>query len=362
MKTKITFISLLFMFIIGTWVIPQKASAQGRYVSYQVFYDELSPYGFWVNSPEYGYVWVPNVDAGFTPYATNGYWAYTVEGWTWVSYFSWGWAPFHYGRWYTDAIYGPMWIPGNEWGPGWVTWRRSADYYGWSAMEPGVSNNVAYGRNYYPPHNHWTILKGSDFGRTNINNYYVNSSNNTEIINNSVVINNVWTDKTHNVKYNAGPDKGDVEKHIGKTITPVSIKESNKPGQTMANNQLQIYRPQVQKNSTTGVKSAPSKVANLKDVKAIKQRTTGTSNQKINQPAKQNFSSPKQTVQPTKQKPAQSIPTKKVEPVNRPAQSIAPKRAEPTPQFKQPKPLKEEVKQPKQSIPVQNKEENKHPH
>ena len=92
---------------------PQKASAQVS-VSFQVFYDDLSPYGNWVDNPNYGYVWVPDVSPGFTPYGTNGYWAFTEAGWTWVSEYPWGWAPFHYGRWYADPMYGYMWIPGNE--------------------------------------------------------------------------------------------------------------------------------------------------------------------------------------------------------------------------------------------------------
>jgi hypothetical protein len=40
-------------------------------VSYQSFYDQLSPYGNWVNYPGYGYVWSPNAGPDFQPYATN---------------------------------------------------------------------------------------------------------------------------------------------------------------------------------------------------------------------------------------------------------------------------------------------------
>src|SRR5665647_1119392 len=103
MKNKILFISLLLMFNISTCLTIQKASAQVS-VSFQVFYDELSPYGYWVDNPDYGYVWVPNVAPGFTPYGSNGYWVFTNEGWTWVSNYPWGWAPFHYGRWFYDPI------------------------------------------------------------------------------------------------------------------------------------------------------------------------------------------------------------------------------------------------------------------
>src|SRR5580692_6949742 len=52
-------------------------------VSYQSFYDQLSPYGQWINNPTYGYVFMPNVGPDFKPYTTNGHWVYTDEGWTW---------------------------------------------------------------------------------------------------------------------------------------------------------------------------------------------------------------------------------------------------------------------------------------
>ena len=52
MKTKIKIVTLLLIFCAGTWITPQKASAQRGSVSFQVFYDELSPYGTWVESPE----------------------------------------------------------------------------------------------------------------------------------------------------------------------------------------------------------------------------------------------------------------------------------------------------------------------
>ncbi len=52
----------------------EKIAAQSVTVNFQVFYDNLSPYGTWVNEAEYGYMWFPNVAAGFSPYNTNGYW------------------------------------------------------------------------------------------------------------------------------------------------------------------------------------------------------------------------------------------------------------------------------------------------
>ncbi len=107
--------------------------------AYQDFRDALSPYGQWVNSPQYGQVWVPSateVGADFTPYYSGGRWVLSDYGWTWVSDHSWGWAPFHYGRWLQIGGYGWSWIPGRVWGPAWVHWRAGGGYVGWAPLPP----------------------------------------------------------------------------------------------------------------------------------------------------------------------------------------------------------------------------------
>ena len=72
--------------------------------------DELSGYGTWDNSPQYGAIWYPDVGPGWAPYH-YGNWAYVAPwGWTWVDDEPWGFAPFHYGRW--AHIYGRWaWVP-----------------------------------------------------------------------------------------------------------------------------------------------------------------------------------------------------------------------------------------------------------
>ena len=367
MKTKILIFSFFLMLGIGTSIIPQQASAQGGPVSFQVFYDNLSPYGTWVLSPEYGYVWVPNVAPGFTPYSTNGYWVFTNEGWTWVSDYSWGWAPFHYGRWYNDPGYGYMWVPDNEWGPGWVTWRRSEGYYGWAPIGPGISISIAYSNGYNLPYNQWTFVHDRDFGRRDIHNYYMKPSNNVTIINNSTVINNTYIDKSHNRTYNAGPDRKDVEKRAGKTFTPVAIKESNKPGQKVSNNQLQIYRPQVQKNVSDGHKPAPSKVESMDKLKPSGQRTTEAQVQKGNPAVKQSQQSQPAKQQPQQKPPQQSQPVKQ-QPQQKPPQQSQPVKQQPQqkpPQQSQPvkqQPAKQQPSQPPKTNPPQNPGEDKNPH
>src|SRR5580658_10431559 len=51
----------------------QTAPPSTEPVSTQVFYDQLSPYGQWVNYPNYGYVWIPSAGIDFSPYSTEGH-------------------------------------------------------------------------------------------------------------------------------------------------------------------------------------------------------------------------------------------------------------------------------------------------
>ncbi|MBB6251770.1 DUF6600 domain-containing protein [Nitrospirillum iridis] len=61
--------------------------------------EDLTAYGSWQVTPDYGQVWYPQVDAGWVPYR-QGHWAFVAPwGWTWIDDAPWGFAPFHYGRW-----------------------------------------------------------------------------------------------------------------------------------------------------------------------------------------------------------------------------------------------------------------------
>src|SRR6185436_15870484 len=100
------------------------------------FYDDLAPYGYWYDSPSYGWAWKPReVETSWRPYQ-DGHWALTDAGWTCISDEPFGWATYHYGRWYSDPVYGWSWIPGDECAPAQVSWRESDDYIGWAPLPP----------------------------------------------------------------------------------------------------------------------------------------------------------------------------------------------------------------------------------
>ena len=247
-----------------------------NYQTDQVFYDELSPYGTWVNYPDYGYVWVPDAGPDFRPYATNGYWVYSDYGWTWVSNYIWGWAPFHYGRWFYDDYYGWAWVPGQEWAPAWVTWGSYNDNFCWAPISPRVNMTVVSSGQWMPPANSWNVVSGRHMTQVNVNNYI---QHNTTIVNNITVINNVnnYNDNGgrpgnnngnhHRVTYNRGPQVGVVESVAHTNIQPVRVTNNTRPGaQVLSNNQLSVFRPAIQQNPSQGNnnKPAPRKVEPFK--------------------------------------------------------------------------------------------------
>lgn len=217
-------------------------------VDFNTFYDALSPYGTWENDGEYGQVWVSN-EPDFTPYYSNGNWAYSDAGWAWVSNYSWGWAPFHYGRWAFRGHW--MWVPGYDWAPAWVSWRTGGDYYGWAPLGPGISIGVGVGYGGYMAPERWNFCPRNYIASGHYNNYCVDRSRNVTIINNTTIINNVSSYR--NTRYVAGPQRRDVERYTNTRITAMPIRNAGRPGATTVNRgSIQMYRPTVRPNSNNG--------------------------------------------------------------------------------------------------------------
>lgn len=208
-------------------------------VTYQRFYDDLSPYGRWVDYPGYGFVWSPSV-IDFQPYYSNGFWASTNMGWNWNSGYSWGWAPFHYGRWFYETGYGWMWLPGYEWAPAWVAWRNNASYYGWAPLGPGMHLGVSVAVNI--PYEHWNFVDPHHIMDHHVNNYIIDNSKRETIYNNTTIINNYNYTNNKKIVYSKGPAVKDVEKVTGQKITPYIVKDHNIP---VENNNLEHQQSNV---------------------------------------------------------------------------------------------------------------------
>ena len=243
-KIKI-FIAQILLLILLTSISPVKTQAQQISVSFQSFYDELSPYGSWINSPEYGYVWQPYDNQGFRPYSTNGHWVWSDEyEWIWVSDYNWGWAPFHYGRWRHDPFNGWLWVPGYQWSPAWVSWRTGGEYYGWAPLGPGIDIDYSFG-NYSPPYDYWCFAPRRYITSHRIYDYCRDERENVTIIRNTKIINNynIHGGRDRNIYVN-GPRRFEAEQYTNQSIKPVNVRELQRPGRTAVNNnEVAIYRP-----------------------------------------------------------------------------------------------------------------------
>ncbi len=240
---------------------------------YEEFYNQLAPYGRWIDYPGEGFVWVPNVEQGFRPYSSNGHWVYSDQGWTWSSNYQWGWAAFHYGRWLYEDAYGWIWVPGHEWAPAWVTWAQSGSYYGWAPLAPHISINMSVGGGWNPPAHYWNFVPQEHITQVNINNYVINNTNNTTVVNNisrnvTYINNNNFSNNSqirnsnNGAQYNTGPHVHEVEKTTNQPINPMVIHETEKPNQTHPNEQkMDFYKPKFERpNMNLPIQSRPAPV------------------------------------------------------------------------------------------------------
>jgi hypothetical protein len=143
------------------------------------FYNNLSPYGTWIEINNGVVVWRPTViRLDWSPYQ-EGRWIWTNDGWYWHSYEPFGYITYHYGRWYFDDYYGWLWYPDYDWAPAWVEWRYDNDYIGWAPLSPYASISVSVGifftYTYYAPYYHWHFVRFKHFCNPYVYNYYVPS-------------------------------------------------------------------------------------------------------------------------------------------------------------------------------------------
>ena len=97
----------------------------------------LVKFGNFVPHDRYGEVWVPTATPqGWHPYPPCQWVRSRKYGWFYDDKSPWGAIIHHYGRWAHDPQMGWVWLPGNEFSPGWVVWRSSTDYIGWAPMLP----------------------------------------------------------------------------------------------------------------------------------------------------------------------------------------------------------------------------------
>ncbi|WP_073094653.1 DUF6600 domain-containing protein [Cyclobacterium lianum] len=262
------------MFVLSFFLLysasTNSAKAAPFAVSFQVFYDELSPYGDWVEDPHYGFIWIPFAEQGFQPYRTNGHWVMSTYGNTWVSNYDWGWAPFHYGRWFFSDMYGWAWIPGYEWGPAWVNWRTGRGYYGWFPLGPRVQ---FYASVRFPVYAHWVFVPRRRLLSRNVYRYYLPGRNVNVIYNQTTIINN--TRVYNNQTYITGPSRSELRRVTRRDVPVYQVSEGRRPGRaTIDRNRLSLYKPEIRSNDQSRAEQLrPRRITSSRDYNANRAKT-----------------------------------------------------------------------------------------
>lgn len=284
--------------------VPDEENLYTPEVSFQSFYDELSPYGEWImitkeeiekelkdgegqaqtNFHESGnlvngnlvFLWKPRMSStSWHPYL-NGRWEYTDQGWMWVSNYNWGWAAYHYGRWLHTKKYGWLWMPGYVWAPSWVMWRVSDEHIGWCPLSPNAvwhSESGITNENYTkPPRNEdWVFIQKSKFADDISEANILPRAENKSLISKS---NRVLSIRLDNGKViNSGPPVKDIEKSAGREIKQKNITPGNeRRAALIGQNDIKIYQEKFKKRGSVKKFDRPKKFKKSPKAKKLLKR------------------------------------------------------------------------------------------
>ena len=249
------------------------------------FYSALDPMGDWVQVEPYGYCWQPRVahEEGWRPYM-DGSWAYTNYGWTWKSDEPFGWATYHYGRWARIKHMGWVWVPGSEWAPAWVSWRRSPEYVGWAALPPEAHSGSGFNGgvdSYYDigPAS-YNFVASQRFGEPTYRGILAEPERNVTIVNQTVNVTQITykTIENKTAVFAGGPDPEQINAVSTRQVPRLMVERINEPQAGVANavvagGVLQLLAPDIA--SASRPTNAPAKVRETVKAPEIERGWTG---------------------------------------------------------------------------------------
>jgi hypothetical protein len=198
---------------------------------HSLFYEQLAPYGRWMDVSGYGYCWRPTLTAArWKPYV-DGCWVWSSMGWTWQSNEPFGWATYHYGRWVNLSRHGWVWVPGSEWAPAWVSWRQSRDHVGWAPLPPdrgsisGVYRDCDTQYNLGP--SSYTFITTNHFVQPSYTTYCAPVTQNTTIFQSSVNVTQIvrCDDQPRRgmFQHHGGPPRAQMERDCARPVPQIEV-------------------------------------------------------------------------------------------------------------------------------------------
>ncbi len=233
-------------------------------VNISLFYEALAPYGTWSRDGLNDWVWAPNdalLDVNWRPYANHGHWAWTDYGWYWASDSPYGWAAFHYGRWEYDSRHRWSWAPDNVWGPAWVDWRVSDDFYGWAPLPFGSRFETGVGFSLHGKHvgfdfhaglgeSYYNFVPSSNFLDLHLGISLVSEHRRPHIYKNTKIVNNTYIYNDNRI-INNGISTTMVEQATKQKLTRLNVVDARiaagQPirGEHRRGDNIEVYRPKV---------------------------------------------------------------------------------------------------------------------
>ena len=317
--------------------------------SVDFFHDNLEAHGDWREVGDYGYCWQPrDVGNDWRPYQ-DGRWLYTDAGWTWDSDEPYGWAVYHYGRWARVDRIGWVWVPGTEWGPAWVSWRRSERHVGWAPLPPEATFTRSIGfsarvdGDYDIGPTNFSFVNVRDFGARRLSRVIIAPTENVTIINRTTNITNITY--VNNTVINNGPKYDVIARQSAQPIRRMKLdrREDFEGNLRSVENgdSLRVAAPTFDAKPATAPRKVAAKVENAEINRGWKRAGTPAEVAKLRSKIKDEPARPEQqnpVAEPPKEKPSTEKPEKleKPNPMKTPTKKEQPK-ADP-PQKPKPKP------------------------
>lgn len=265
---------------------PVASTKDDRPHSYDTFYRKLEPQGVWRETDNYGYVFQPRValqSRTWRPY-TEGKWAYTDAGWTWISSEPFGWATYHYGRWTRLRGVGWVWVPGEEWAPAWVSWRTGNEHTGWAPLPPEArferkTGIKKWADSYYDiDADEYVFVPNEDIGDDNVERAVLPANRNVTIVNQTTNVTNITYNNTTIV--NEGPNYETLRERSRRPVERLrlereyNVDQDQRPQSTVRNGVLAIMTPQFTDRATQRPRNVGERI-----LRATVERTEPAANQ-----------------------------------------------------------------------------------